>query len=137
MKLFYKKNSKLINTILVVVFVIANFVLATDYFRQGKEAEGLRDLKIVHYFAKRRISQNLQTKCNILADKQIQNALKLNLSNNGIGYHLVSENVVSINDLIFKEVIFNTYSLNSASIKYISRGYLVENTLTKTCYGLI
>lgn len=127
----------LINKFLIFVFLIFNIIFAFKYFNQGTVTKEYQGLKTIHFSAKRAISTNLQTSCTILKDSTASRRLKESLEQQGLKFHLVRKKAVSINDLNFFKVVFKTYLAKSESIQFVSEGYLVQNSITDSCYGLI
>ena len=137
MKIFYKKNSKVINRFLLFIFLIGNLFVALDYYQQGLAVDSYQKHKKVHFDTKHLISKNLKTKCTILSDSKLKAKIQTELTSKDIGFDLVGQDVITINSLIFIRVIFRTFNKSDHSISYTSKGYLVQNSESNACYGLI
>ncbi len=89
-----------------------------------------------HFSIQSKLAQNLMGKCNMFKQKDF---FKMSYMENKIMYNLIllRKNVLRIDDLNFYELELKTEKQASYERPTVTIGYLVEDSGSKRCFGLL
>ncbi|MAX65457.1 MAG: hypothetical protein CME66_00825 [Halobacteriovoraceae bacterium] len=138
-KIFYSYLNKKTKGLWWLFLILPlHFYLVTHVRNEGKELESKLNIHRTHYALTALVSKNLMNECNAFSstflDKQLAAQVK---DSPHLNFYLTRQLKKSLGDLRFYHIFFKTYSESSKELFVESTGYLIENTESFRCFGLI
>lgn len=133
---YFVQNSKTI--IIFLIVLVIHFVFVGNLQNKAVVVEETLDLRKTHQITQAKIAENLMGNCDIFKEPRVKEAFLLSMTGmSGYRFYLVRERVISLDGLTFYEILYKTYKPSDSDIFTKSSGYMVENSVSKKCFGVI
>lgn len=132
----FQKNTK--RNLIFLVLIIFHFTLLVTQTNKAKETEKNKNF---HKFALKiqaKINSNLMGPCNFFkSEGQVKTSLEFELSRIGIKLEVSKSLISKVSQFSFYEIQLRLSKKQEQNVQSQAIGYLVENTINQSCFGLI
>ena len=132
---FFKENTKIIFIFLIIVLI--HFILIYSLQQRAEVGKSLKSLHQVSHRFQAVIGNNLMNDCNFFKNRDLQTSLEYDLSRLGLEYKAQLRQLYTLGKVSFYEVNFEVSSPSDPLLFVKSSGYLVENTESLNCFGIL